>query len=416
MPRRSHEPEVSVSTRSTSRPSGAVGLTVLLSAMVLLNYVDRGALGIAAPKLKEELALDATSFGLAVSAFSWIYAPAQFAVGWLSSRVCIYRLVAVGLFIWAAATTLTGFTTGLAMLVALRVLLGIGEGVAFPAVSAIIARHVPNERRGLANSVVNSSLAFGPAVGTLAGGLILASFGWRPVFLVFGLVTFLWLVPWVLMSKPHWATAGPAAERVTMGDVMREPTSWIMGVAHFFNTYGFYFVLAWLPLYLVKERGFSIIEMTELLTAVYLLQGVAALGVGWLSDRLCVGRDEGKVRRTFMGVSIGMVAMAIIGMGFADSNTELVGWLLFSGLAFSPGGSQAYSIAQIYAGKRASGPFVGVMNGIGNLSGIVGPIITGLLVDNFGYQTAFLAAAAIPAVGAIVWGLLLPPIRPRFDR
>ena len=85
---------------------------------MLLNYVDRGAVGIAAPKLKDELMLSATAFGIAVSAFSWIYAPAQFAVGWLSDRFCVYRLIGAGLVVWALATFLTGFANGLVMLVA----------------------------------------------------------------------------------------------------------------------------------------------------------------------------------------------------------------------------------------------------------------------------------------------------------
>ena len=117
-------------------------LTLLLAMLVLLNYVDRGAVGIAAPKLKDELMLSATAFGIAVSAFSWIYAPAQFAVGWLSDRFCVYRIVGAGLVVWSVATFLTGFANGLVMLVALRLMLGIGEGVAFPSASKIIARHV----------------------------------------------------------------------------------------------------------------------------------------------------------------------------------------------------------------------------------------------------------------------------------
>ncbi|MBV9527112.1 MFS transporter, partial [Sphingomonas sp.] len=81
-------------------------LTVLLGALILLNYIDRGAVGIAAPRLKDDLMLSATAFGVAVSAFSWIYAPAQLAVGWLSDRFCVYRLIAAGLVVWALATFL----------------------------------------------------------------------------------------------------------------------------------------------------------------------------------------------------------------------------------------------------------------------------------------------------------------------
>ncbi|WP_037502327.1 MFS transporter [Sphingomonas jaspsi] len=394
---------------------GAIGLTILLSAMVLLNYVDRGALGIAAPKLKEELGLDATSFGLAVSAFAWIYAPAQFAVGWMISRVCVYRLVAIGLLVWALATTFTGIVTGLAALVAMRVLLGIGEGVAFPSVSAIIARHVPSHRRGLANSVVSASLAYGPALGTFAGGIILATLGWRPIFLIFGLVTVVWLLPWLVASKPHWRSSDPVSERATMMAVMKQPAAWIVGLGHFANTYGFYFLLAWLPLFLVSTRGLSILLMTEMLTVLYLVQGTAALFVGWLSDRLSHRYDESRVRRSLMAAGHIIGGIAIIGIGNSTTTEALMGWLLLAGIAASPGGSQCYAIAQMYAGKRASGPFVGIMNGIGNTSGIIGPILTGVLVDRFGYHPAFQVAAAISIIGGLWWWFALPRIRPLFD-
>ena len=400
-------------TGDKARRAG-ITLTLLLAAMVLLNYIDRGSLGIAAPKLKEELGLSATQFGLAVSAFAWIYAPAQFAVGWLLSRVCVYRLVAVGLFIWALATTAMGFISSLAMLVGLRVLLGVGEGVAFPSASAVIARHVAPERRGIANSVVNSSLAFGPAIGTFAGGLILAASGWRHVFLTFGLITFLWLLPWLLLSKPHWRAAEPAEGRVTMTEVVSEPVTWLIGIGHFFNTYGFFFLLAWLPLFLVKSRGFSILETTKLATALYIVQGVTALATGWWSDRLiAAGRDEGRVRKAFMAIGLAGVAIAIVGAGLSVSREALSAWLILAGISCAPGGAQAYAIAQVYAGKRAAGPFVGAMNGIGNTSGIFGPIVTGLIVDHAGYLPAFLAAASMPALGAIWWWFVLPDVKQR---
>ncbi len=267
---------------SDARSRGAgLWLTLLLGALVLLNYVDRGAVGIAAPKLKDELMLSATAFGIAVSAFSWVYAPAQFAVGWLSDRFCVYRLIAAGLAIWALATFLTGFATGLAMLIGLRVMLGIGEGVAFPAASKIIARHVAAERRGIANATLAAALAWGPALGTFAGGLILNYYGWRPIFIVFGSVTLLWIVPWLLVSKPQWSRFEKGSGHdVGVGQVMRNRTVWAMGIGHICNTYGFYFLLAWLPLFLIKVRGLSILEMTAMMTSSYVLQGFAALWLG----------------------------------------------------------------------------------------------------------------------------------------
>src|SRR4051812_14237147 len=117
--------------------SQANALIVFLFAVILLNYVDRGAISIAAPLLKPELDLDATHFGIAVSAFFWVYAPMQFVLGWLMDRWCVYRLLALGVALWAAATMLTSLVTGLTMLVLLRILLGLGESFTFPAANKI---------------------------------------------------------------------------------------------------------------------------------------------------------------------------------------------------------------------------------------------------------------------------------------
>src|SRR4029450_2009395 len=129
-------------------------LVILLGASVFLNYVDRGALAVAAPLMKGELELSATEFGTAVSAFFWIYAPVQLVVGWLCDRYSVYRLISLGVIVWAASTLLMGFVGGFLSLLVLRVMLGIGESIAFPGSSKIIARHVPAEQRGMANAAV----------------------------------------------------------------------------------------------------------------------------------------------------------------------------------------------------------------------------------------------------------------------
>lgn len=390
-------------------------LTLLLAAMVLLNYVDRGAVGIAAPKLKDELMLSAASFGVVVSAFSWVYAPAQFAVGWLSDRFCVYRMIAAGLGIWALATLLTGFANGFAMLVVLRVMLGIGEGVAFPSASKIIARHVTSERRGLANGAVAVSLALGPALGIFAGGLILRYYGWRPIFFTFGSITLLWIIPWLFVSKPQWRRYAHGSGRdVPVRRVMRHPTVWLMGIGHFCNTYGFYFLLAWLPLFLVKERGIPILTMTGMITTAYVVQAFSAIFWGWLSDHLVRGgRDEGRLRIALMCLYQLTAAASILGIGLSTSPSTILAWLVFGALFGGIGGAHVYAIAQIYAGPRASGTWVGVMNGVGNTSGIVGPIITGLLIqETTSYLAAFIVSAAIVAFGGIWWWIALPKVEP----
>jgi MFS family permease len=398
------------------RKNDALWLTLLLALFVIINYVDRGAIGIAAPKLREDLSLNHEQFGLAVSAFAWIYAPAQFFIGWLTSRICVYRLVAGGLALWALATFVTGFVGGLAALVTMRFLLGIGEGVAFPCASKIIGEHVPAHRRGLANSALAFALGFGPALGTFAGGIILASFGWRPIFWIFGVLTLVWLIPWQGVSKPHWKTTDHAKSEmpISFWRLTRKRAAWTMGVAHFANTYGFYFLLAWLPLYLIENRGFSILEMTSITTSVYLVQAGFAPFWGWISDRLVVqGYREATVRRSFVILYQVAIAASIVTAGLAETRTLLIAALICAGAFGGIGGLSSYAISQMFAGKSA-GAWVGVVNGIGNTSGIVGPLLTGWIIQTAGgnFLAAFLFTGAVCFAGALWWLFVIPPIEP----
>jgi MFS family permease len=272
-------------------------LVFLLGAAVFLNYVDRGAMGIAAPLMKGELGLSEEAYGIAFSAFFWIYAPVQFFAGWLCDRFSVYRLMAAGILLWAGATFLMGFAGGFASLLVLRILLGVGESISFPGSSKIIARHVPPERRGMANAAVAAGIAIGPAVGTLAGGLILGALGWRAIFFAFGMATLLWLLPWrqAVQSLPKTGHHDAGA-RIPIGALLTKWPLWSMSIVHALGNYCFYFLLAWLPLYLTRARGFSIGEMTMLATLGYAVQAACALGYGRFSDWWTrSGRSEARV-------------------------------------------------------------------------------------------------------------------------
>ena len=208
----------------------------------------------------------------------------------------------------------TGYDSGvavgqfevLASLILLRLFLGLGESIAFPGSSKIFAAEVPAERRGIANASVSAALAFGPALGVLFGGAILGEWGWRAVFWIFGVVTLFWLIPWQIVAAPLRAQsiAAPPAERVSMTRLLRVPTLWRMGLVHFLSNYGFYFLLAWLPNYLVRARGLAITDMTLLATLGYAAQAIAAIGFGLWSDHWTrSGRSEGAIRRGMMVVT-----------------------------------------------------------------------------------------------------------------
>jgi MFS family permease len=341
--------------------------------------------------------------------------PLQLLVGWACDRWCVYRLIAAGIALWAVSTMAMGLVGGLGLLVVLRMFLGLGESITFPGASKVIARHVAPANRGMANSVVATGIALGPVVGTFAGGMLVASQGWRTMFVVFGAITLLWVVPWLLTARglPSFSAANRETP-VPIAQVARKWPVWAMGIGHFGATYPLYFVITWLPLYLVKSRGFSIPEMTWLATLGFLAQAASALAQGWLSDLwVRSGRSEAAIRRGLMVA--GNVAMMIAIYLLIGARTPLAigALLMLSGAGAATGGLNLYAIAQIFAGPRATGSFIGIQNGIGNIPGIVMPILTGLIIDWTGvYDNAFLVTAGVCAAAALWWAFVVPKIRP----
>lgn len=386
---------------------------LLLGVAVFFNYIDRGAIGIAAPLMTTELKLGPEAFGIILSAFFWVYAPFQLIVGWLVDRFSVYKLMAAGVLLWAVATLSMGLAGGFMSLLLLRILLGIGETVAFPGASKIIARRVPPERRGMANAALALGIALGPAVGTLAGGLILASYGWRAIFVAFGIVTLLWLVPWQLTVRGEPADEGAVREpSVPIRALLSKWPLWSMSIAHVASNYVFYFLLGWLPLFLTKSRGLPIAEMTWIATLGFAAQAVAALTFGYISDRWTRrGHSEPAVRRLMMIGGQLVAAGAVFALAYADTNAMLTLVLCIAGVATGALSLNTYAVAQMFSGPRAAGTWVGVQNAIGNLSGIFGPILTGVIVQNAGYTTACVVTSVIAALGALWWVVGVPSIR-----
>lgn len=398
---------------SIAKRNGVVqALILMLGAAVFLNYVDRGAISIAAPRMKDELGLSEEAYGLVFSAFFWIYAPVQLFAGWLCDRFSVYRMMALGILVWAVSTMLMGFAGGFVSLLVLRIMLGVGESISFPGSSKIIARHIEPERRGVANAAVGTGLALGPAAGTLVGGMILGSWGWRAIFIVFGIATLLWLLLWRQTVRALPTTGHhDAGARVPIGALLSKWSLWSMSIAHALGNWCFYFLLAWLPLFLTKSRGFSIAEMTFLATLGYAVQGACALGFGHFSDWWTrSGRSEANCRRWMCISTQALAAAAILGLAFAHTALSVGILLCLAGLASASLSLNLYAVAQMFAGPRASGTWVGFQNSLGNLSGIIMPIVTGIVVQRMGYDSAFVLTAAVALFGAVWWLVAVPEI------
>jgi len=385
----------------------------LLAAALFINYVDRGALPTAAHLIQDELGFSARQLGLLFSAFFWSYALLQIPIGWVADRFGAQRILAGGLAIWACATMLVGLAHSFAALLLLRLLLGIGESAGFPCVSKLLAMVVPVKTLGTANGIVAFAYLFGPAVGTYGGGLLMVQFGWRAAFWVFGAASLLWLLPWSRVRLPQGGVSAGTAGGPALRTLLRQPSLWGTSLGLFSSNYSFYFMLTWLPFYVVRERGFSTGEMASLAGSAYVVNALSALVAGWAIDRVAArsGGANLAYKAVMVAAHAGSVAcMLCIALGAQPlALGAIFVFQILSGMS-SPG---AFAMSQILAGPAASARWVGIQNACGNFAGVIAPALTGLLVEETHHFTAaFLVAAIVSLLGLVGWVWLIPRLAP----
>jgi ACS family D-galactonate transporter-like MFS transporter len=401
-----------VKTRMSAREWTVVLLLVL---SVIINYIDRSNLSLAMPLIEHQFTLSPVQVGLLLSAFFWTYALLQLSgvAGWLSDRFPVGWVMVAGYVLWSGATIVTGLVTGFTTLYVTRLLLGAGESVAYPCYSRVFAE-LPQEHRGRANALIDAGTKLGPATGAFVGGLLLVHFGWRVLFLLLGGGGLLWLLPWLALM-PRGARAEKRAVALpSIVQLLRKKAAWGSFLGHFCGNYFFYFLLAWLPNYLVGEEKMSIGSMSRLTSVVFLLIAISTLLVGWISDRLIAGgASPTRVRRAAVvgGLS---VASSLIALLFVDRNPPLsLAILAVACVGYGAFASNHWAITQTLAGPAMAGRWSSLQNGVANLSGIVAPWVTGLIVKFHGSaRLAFVLTGIVALAGAFLWGLLVRRVEP----
>lgn len=400
------------------KTTGAMMLVGLMGLALFINYIDRGNLATGATQIRADLDLSATAYGALLAVFYFSYAFCQLPAGALADRFGGKLVLGVGAALWSVSTLLTGFVSGFAGLVVLRLMLGIGESVAFTTTSKIIAGNVPRAQIGMANGIVGFGYLVGPAVGTLVGGLIMAEWGWRATFIIFGALSLLWLLPWsrvrIKEAVPAEVAASEApAEPVTMRQILRQRGLWGASLGHFAGNWNWYFILGYLPMYLEMARGFSKAEMATVVSGAYLVNALAALFGGWAIDKaIKAGWAPSLVLKWPLAAAhvAGLVCMlAMPNMSITGCIVFLFIYEIFLGLSCPA----YFIIPQIMAGPRAAARWVGVQNMMGNMPGIIGVLFAGVLIDasDGSYGTAFMLAGLVNILGLIGWIGILPKVQ-----
>jgi MFS transporter, ACS family, D-galactonate transporter len=354
--------------------------------------------------------------GMLLSAFFATYATSQLFMisGWFVDRFDVKVVFAAGFCIWSAATGMTGLAHSFAMIYGLRLLLGVGESIAFPSYSRILAIQYPEHHRGLANAIVDAGTKTGPALGTLLGGLFMARFGWRPFFLTLAGLSLLWLIPW-FRWMPRTTVSDRLNDRagqVGIVEILTKRSAWFSAAALFCSNYFWYFLVTWLPPYLEKERHFSKSKMAVFGSASYLAIAASTMLCGWVTDRLIArGGSPTRIRKTAAGLGLSLSTI-ILPVAIVRNENIAMALLVTSCLCYGIFAPNLFAMTQTMAGPRAAGKWTGFQNGFGNLAGVAAPWFTGWAVQQTGqFYVAFLVAAIMALSAAVLYVFGVGPIR-----
>lgn len=386
-------------------------LMILLVAAMLFCYAQRNALSVASKSMSDDLGFNPAKTGVLLSSFFWVYAFMQMPSGWLVDRFGVRRTYAFGFIFWSLMSVLTGLTNGLATLILLRILLGIGQAVAFPASSRAVANWFQESERGLVTGLYLAGVRYGGALISVFGGWFLTYYDWRWFFVVVGAVSLVWVAPWMGFLK-KWETVGaePAqASTEKQGASFIESLALlkhrsVLGIFLGFFAYNYVWNVFqnWLPNYLETERKFPKIEMGILSAMPLVAMSVIIVISGALSDWLIRrGYEEKRVRKIFIAIGM-LICCLIVPAGFVEDRMTAV-WLLtisLSGLGIAS--PNTWTLTQAVSDKKIVGTVSGIQNFGGNVGAILAPMVTGFIAHFTGSFALALALCGVILVAGVI--------------
>ena len=395
-----------------------------LFTLTLINYVDRVSLAVAAKALKEEFHISPVAMGYLLSSFVWLYFLVLIPMGWLVGKYGPRKVNGWGIGIWSIATACTALSTGFASLLASRLVMGAGEATTYPAGARVIRDWMPVNERGLATAVFHSGSLVGPAVGAVGFGWLISAMGWRIAFVVAGAAGFIWLAAWLKWyrhpTQAKWLGTAEreqiaAANRVQSPNarsaqalgirgLVRAPTMWAIALSHGCAVYATYFFLTWLPGYLQAEKGMSVMSSGLYTGIPYLGAAVLGILIGMGSDRVVQGQAVARGGRRVVVASVLLASSVIFLVPTMTSIASVLAVITLSLATCTSAVSLNLSLVNdLVPSEDDVGTAAGFITAVGNLFGLLAPIVTGYVVDGSGsFSAAFIVVGVLLVVGAIL--------------
>lgn len=421
-----------------------LGLVLLLATVA---YADRAILSISAPGIRQQFGLSPVQLGYVLSAFSWSYVIGQIPGGLLLDRLGTKAVYGVALTLWSVATFLIGLvghvatdvSLAIGLLFALRFAVGLIEGPSFPANARVVVMWFPDDERGLATSLFASAAYFAVAIFSPPSGWLVSLYGWPAPFFALGVIGLasagLWIAlmreprrhPWVSQAElGRMIDGGALVDIDTPGEIRAQPhVSWsivrtllgrrMLWCAYIGQYCGIalsYFFITWFPIYLVQARGMNVMQ-AGFATFVPSVAGFLGGMTGGVASDMLIRRgwSVSWARKTpfIIGMAVGS---CLVLAAFTDSNVVIVG--LMAVAFFGKGaavGAGTWAIVSDTAPREAVGLASAIFNCVGNVGGIVTPIVFGYIVQGTGsYNVGLYFVAAHCVVAALVYLLLMGTI------
>lgn len=409
-------------------------ILALVFVNVVINYMDRSNISVAASAIGKDLNLTSVELGLIFSAFGWAYAALQIPGGWMVDRFGPRIMYTFSLFTWSLATLLQGFARSFAGLFGLRLAVGVFEAPAFPTNNRIVTSWFPDKERASAIAMYTSGQFVGLAFLTPLLVTIQHMIGWRGLFIVTGLIGIIWAVVWHIVYRDptqsrrvnkeeldYIEQGGGLIDRKSTQEKVQQQSKfrwtdlkqvfvhrklWGIYLGQFAVTSTLWFFLTWFPTYLVEYRHLDFIKSGFLASVPFLAAFCGVLISGFLSDYLVKrGISMGVARKTPIIIGL-LLSTSIVGANFVDSTALII---MFMTIAFFGNGlaSITWVLVSALAPKNLVGLTGGVFNFIGNLSSIIVPIVIGFLVKGENFAPALVFIGGMALMGALSYIFLV---------
>ncbi|MCN6756142.1 MFS transporter [Escherichia coli] len=401
-------------------------ILALFFAMSFLMYVDRVNLSATAGLIKDELGLSNTELGVIFSAFAYTYAVFQIIGGWFVDRLGSRRMIIFCGIIWVIATMATGFVGGFISLFLARLLLGVGEGAALPSQARAITYWFKPQQRGFVQGVTHSFSRLGNAITPPIIVALVAFWSWRGAFISLAIVTFIWLISWIISYKDdprdHSGMTEEELEGVPIFEkkdlkVKAEPTPWRALIKRMGPTMGVYFCygwtswlfFTWLPTFFMHGRGMDL-KSSALFTAGVFLSGVVGNTVGGVISDKVLKMTGNLVAARRNVILFSFISVLFLLVPVINTDSLLIMTICLSVAFFC----LELTIGPIWAVPMDITPkYVGIASGLMNagsaVAGIISPIVFGIIIDKTGnWSLPFYGSVALLIIGIFLTFFMRP--------